>query len=173
MSPWLFDFAYRGCVLGRQGGLSVWHGVKRDVTADSTLNHIIFLQVKKSERVVQTDGERQTLSLRYSGIFLFSTTASHFIAGVYFTVLSQPKQRCDWLLYICRDIKESKEKWDFFADQEESVDHLCHVEIVQIETVSCHCWGGTRCRKGPELFSGIDALSLIQSVFQFFCLILI
>lgn len=66
MSPWLFDFAYRGCVLGRQGGLSVWHGVKRDVTADSTLNHIIFLQVKKSERVVQTDGERQTLSLRYS-----------------------------------------------------------------------------------------------------------
>lgn len=80
MSPWLFDFAYRGCVLGRQGGLSLWHGVKRDVTADSTLNHIIFLQVKKSERVVQTDGERQTLSLRYSGIFLFSTTSSHFIA---------------------------------------------------------------------------------------------
>lgn len=73
----------------------MWHGVKRDVTADSTLNHIIFLQVKKSERVVQTDGERQTLSLRYSGIFLVSTTASHFIAGVFFTVLSQPQQRCD------------------------------------------------------------------------------
>lgn len=73
----------------------MWHGVKRDVTADSTLNHIIFLQVKKSEGVVQTDGERQTLSLCYSGIFLFSTTASHFSPCLFFTVLSQPKQMCD------------------------------------------------------------------------------
>lgn len=32
----------------------MWHGVKIDVTADSTLNHIIFLQVKKSENVAQT-----------------------------------------------------------------------------------------------------------------------
>lgn len=106
MSPWLFDFAYRGCVLGRQGGLSVWHGVKRDVTADSTLNHIIFLQVKSQK------GLRQTFSLCYSGILLFSTTSPQVIAGVFFKRLSQPQQRFDWLLNICRDIKERKDKWD-------------------------------------------------------------
>lgn len=36
----------------------MWHGVKIDVTADSTLSHIIFLQVNKSENVVQIDGSR-------------------------------------------------------------------------------------------------------------------
>lgn len=39
----------------------MWHGVKIDVTADSTLNHIIFLQVNKSENVVQIDGERHII----------------------------------------------------------------------------------------------------------------
>lgn len=73
MSCWLFDFVYRGCVLGRQGGFSVQRGVKIDVTADSTLIHIIFLQINKSENVVQIDGGRLFI------FFFFFTFSSQFM----------------------------------------------------------------------------------------------
>lgn len=60
MSSWLFGFAYRGDVWGRQGGFPVRHGLEIDVTADSTLNHIVFPRINKSENV-QIDGERHTV----------------------------------------------------------------------------------------------------------------
>lgn len=93
MSSWLFDFAYRGGVWGRQGGFPVRHGLEIDVTADSTLNHIVFPRINKSENV-QIDGERHTVlsfwNAALGNFFFFFTSFSQSYLNI-FRMLSNVK----------------------------------------------------------------------------------